>query len=90
MITHFETTVVLLSAVIGMLATLIASVWHARGWIDRLNVTDDKLATAIENLAKTQRDLHQENQRRFESIERRLDRLPRRGRGDAAAAGPAR
>jgi hypothetical protein len=89
-ITHFEATVTLLAAVIGMLATLIGSVWKARGWIDRLNETDSKLAAAIENLAVTQRDLHSENRARFEAIERRLEPPRRRGRGDAGAGAPAR
>ena len=90
MITHFEATVTLLAAVIGMLATLIGIVWKARGWIDRLNDTDSKLAAAIENLVTTQRDLHSENRARFEAIERRLDRPPSRGRGGAEAGGPGR
>ena len=85
MITHFEATITLLGVVIGMLASLVTAVWKARGYIDRLNTTDGNLATAIENLAATQRDLHRENRERFEAIERRLE-PPRRGRAGAAPA----
>lgn len=72
MITHFETLVALLSGVLGMLVVLISAVWKARGWVDRLNTTDGNLANAITELTRTQRDLHRENQRRFERIEQRL------------------
>jgi hypothetical protein len=89
LITHFEATVTLLAAVMGMLATLIALVWRARGWVDRLNTTDARLAAAIESLDRNQQQQHQENQRRFEAIERRLQR-PFRGRGDAATEGRGR
>lgn len=89
MITHFEATLTLLAAVLGMLGTLIALVWRARGWVDRLNTTDARLAQAIESLDRNQQQQHQENQRRFEAIERQLQR-PRRGRGDAATGAPAR
>lgn len=74
MITHFEATVALLSAVIGMLATLIMFVWKGRGWIDRRAQAEDRLASAIEVLAETQERLHRENQKKFRSIERRLAR----------------
>ena len=74
MITHFEALVALLSAMLGMLVILITAVWKARGWVDRLNTTDGNLANAITELTRTQRDLHQENQRRFERIEQRLVR----------------
>jgi len=71
-ITHFEAAITLLGVVIGILGTLAAGVWKARGWIDRLNHTDSQLAKAIEDLSATQRELHRENQRRFEAIEARL------------------
>lgn len=74
MITHFETTVTLLAAVIGMLATLIAVVWKSRGYLDRLNTTDSDLAHAIQGLADVQKMQHRQNQRRFKSIERKLER----------------
>jgi uncharacterized membrane protein YccC len=77
-ITHFEATVTLLGVVIGMLGALVTSVWKARGWIDRLNQTDSGLARAIEDLSRTQRELHQANQERFLAIESRLG--PPRGR----------
>lgn len=72
MITHFEALIALLSAMLGMLVVLISAVWKARGWVDRLNTTDGNLATAITELTRTQRELHRENQRRFERIEQRL------------------
>jgi hypothetical protein len=89
MITHFEATITLLGVVIGMLTTLVTIVWKARGYIDRLNTTDGNLATAIEGLAKTQRELHQENRARFEAIERRLE-PPWRGRAGAEPGRPGR
>jgi hypothetical protein len=70
--THYETTITLLGVVIGILATLIGSVWAARGYVDRLNTTDGRLADAIEELGKTQKQQHADNQRRFAAIERRL------------------
>lgn len=73
MITHFEATITLLGVVIGMLATLVTAVWKARGYVDRLNTTDGRLADAIENLDRTQQDQHRENQERFRQIEVRLD-----------------
>jgi hypothetical protein len=75
MITHYEATVTLLGVILGMLSTLVAVVWKARGWIDRLNTTDGNLAKAIDDLAASQRELHEENKRRFAAIERRL-RMP--------------
>lgn len=72
MITHFDATITLLAAILGMLVTLITAVWKARGWVDRLNTTDGRLASAIEALTQTQRQQHAENIRRFESVERRL------------------
>jgi hypothetical protein len=70
--THYETAITLLGVVIGILATLIGSVWGARGYVDRLNTTDGRLADAIEELAKTQKQQHADNQRRFAAIERQL------------------
>ena len=72
MITHFETTITLLGVLIGWLAALVAGVWRIRGWIDRLNTTDGQLAHALEELSRTQRELHAANQDRFRAIERRL------------------
>lgn len=72
MITRFETTITLLGVIIGILVTLIGSVWGARGYVDRLNTTDGRLADAIEQLAATQKAQHKDNQRRFTEIERRL------------------
>ena len=72
MITHFETTITLLGVVIGMLSTLIAVIWKARGYVDRLNMTDGRLADAIDGLRRSQEAQHRENQRRFERIEDRL------------------
>lgn len=72
MITHFEATITLLGVVIGILATLVGSVWQARGYVDRLNTTDGRLADAIEQLSKTQKTQHADNQRRFTAIERQL------------------
>jgi hypothetical protein len=71
-ITHYEATVTLLGVILGMLTTLVAVVWRARGYVDRLNTTDGNLAKAIDDLARTQKELHTENQRRFAAIERRL------------------
>ena len=70
--THFEATTALLAAIIGMLATLITVVWKARGWVDRLNATDGRLADAIEGLARLQAEQHRENKARFAAIEGRL------------------
>jgi hypothetical protein len=78
-ITHFEATIALLSACIGMLGALIAAVWKARGWVDRLNATDGRLADAIEGLTQVQQQQHRENLARFNVIEGRLGG-PRRGR----------
>jgi hypothetical protein len=72
MITHFEATLTLLGVILGMLTTLITVVWKARGYVDRLNTTDGNLARAIEELTVSQRELHQENQRRFTAIEQRM------------------
>lgn len=89
MITRFEATASLLSIVIGMLVTLIASVWKARGWVDRLNATDGRLATAIEELTKSQQILHQANQERFAAIERQLAAASARGRPARSRGGSA-
>jgi hypothetical protein len=83
-ITHFEATMALLSAAVGMLVTLIVSVWKARGWVDRLNTTDGRLADAIETLASAQREQHAENRERFTAIERRLEGRPRARRPSSA------
>lgn len=72
MITRFETTVTLLGVILGMLSTLITVIWKARGYVDRLNTTDGRLADAIENLTRTQQEQHRENQERFARIEKRL------------------
>jgi hypothetical protein len=77
-ITHFETTITLMGVLIGWLAALVAGVWRARGWIDKLNTTDARLASAIEALTSTQQDQHRENQARFREIEGRLPPRPRR------------
>jgi hypothetical protein len=70
MLTHFETLITLLGAVIGLLAALIGTVWRARGWVDQLNATDSRLADAIEALTRTQQQQHAENQARFLALER--------------------
>ena len=69
---HFETIITLAGVIIGILSTLIAVVWRARGYVDRLNTTDSRLAQAIEDLNSTQKAQHAENRARFERIERRL------------------
>jgi hypothetical protein len=58
--------------VIGMIGTLSGVVWRARGWVDRLNSTDARLAAAIEALTNTMGQQHRENIRRFEAIERKI------------------
>ena len=73
MITQFEATTALLAAIVGILVTLVAAVWKARGWVDRLNTTDGRLADAIEALTRTQQEQHAENKARFTAIERRLN-----------------
>jgi hypothetical protein len=73
-ITHFEATITLLGVVIGILGTLAACVWRARGYVDRLNTTDARLADAIELLNRNQVNQHRENQARFTAIEQRLPR----------------
>jgi hypothetical protein len=88
MITHFEATVTLLGVVIGILATLAGTIWRARGYVDRLNTTDSRLADAIERLDRNQQEQHRENQDRFRQLESRLPPPPRRGRA-GAAPGPA-
>lgn len=70
--THFETLVALLTALVGLLGGLIAVVWRARGYVDRLNATDSELAKAISDLGRTMRMIHRENQNRFTKIERKL------------------
>jgi flagellar capping protein FliD len=77
-ITHFAATLTLLGVILGMLTTLIGVVWKSRGYIDRLNETDGRLADAITSLQKSQENQHQENQRRFERIEDRLTPVRRR------------
>jgi flagellar capping protein FliD len=76
--THFAATLTLLGVILGMLTTLIGVVWKSRGYIDRLNETDGRLADAITSLQKSQENQHQENQRRFERIEDRLTPVRRR------------
>jgi len=71
-ITHFEATLTLLGVIFGVLSTLVAVIWRARGYVDRLNATDGRLADAIDNLRISQESQHQENQWRFERIEDRL------------------
>lgn len=78
MTTHFAATLTLLGVILGMLTTLIGVVWKSRGYIDRLNETDGRLADAITSLQKSQENQHQENQRRFERIEDRLTPVRRR------------
>lgn len=90
MITHFEAVIALLSGVLGLLAALVTAVWKARGWIDRLNATDGRLATAIDALTEAQTTMHAANQERFQSIEDRLAGWPpshvRSRRGSARQA----
>jgi hypothetical protein len=74
MTSHFDAVIALLGVILGMLATLVSVVWKARGWIDRLNTTDGRLADAIDGLKVSQRDQHRENQERFRQIEIRLAR----------------
>jgi len=74
-VTKFETIITILSLLAGMLATLIATVWRARGWIDRLNATDRELSKAIRALTTSQEQMHRANQERFGRIETRLDSL---------------
>lgn len=85
--TQFEAIIALMSAILGMLIILSTAVWKARGWVDRLNTTDGRLADAIEALTRTQTDQHAENRARFEQIERRLAAVaplpPRRRRPGA-------
>jgi hypothetical protein len=71
-VTHFETLVTLLAGVAGLLGGLIAVVWRARGYVDRLNTTDSELAKAISELANASVQMHRENQARFRVIERKL------------------
>lgn len=73
MMAQFSTLITLLGVVIGLLGTLVSVVWRARGWIDRLNTTDGNLARAIEELTRTQKEMHQQNQERFRVIEQRLN-----------------
>lgn len=70
--TQIEAVVALLAGILGMLVALSTGVWKARGWIDRLNATDSRLADAIEALTKVQAEQHRENQGRFQAIEQRL------------------
>ncbi len=70
MITHFEAILSLLSIIIGLLVSLATGIWKARGWVDRLNATDQRLAEAIETLTRTQQQQHAENQQRFRELER--------------------
>lgn len=69
---HFETILTLAGVIIGILATLLGVVWKARGYVDRLNTTDSRLAQALEDLNTTTKAQHAENRARFERIERRL------------------
>ena len=69
MLTHFETLITLLGIVIGLLGALVTAIWRARGWVDKLEATDARLATAIESLT-----------RQIESNERRLAALEIRRR----------
>jgi hypothetical protein len=78
-ITHFEATLALLSVVIGMLGTLIAAIWKARGWVDQLNTTDARLADAIDALRTTMQLQHSENQRRLVALETQGNRRQRWG-----------
>lgn len=66
------TAVTLAGVIIGILSTLTAVIWKARGYVDRLNTTDSRLAQALEDLNTTTRAQHAENRARFERIERRL------------------
>jgi hypothetical protein len=71
MITRFETLLTLLSLITGLLLTLVTGIWKARGWVDRLNTTDARLADAIDALRVTMQVQHAENQRRLSALERR-------------------
>lgn len=79
--TKFEALVAILSLVIGMLGTLIGVVWKARGWIDELRSTDERLARALETLTASQLVQYKETQRRLRTVERRLDSGPRAAPG---------
>lgn len=70
MITHFSAIIGLLGVVIGLLVSLVTAIWKARGWVDRLDTTDARLATAIESLTATMQTQHAENQRRLAALER--------------------
>lgn len=71
MITRYEAILAILSLILGMLSTLTVGIWKARGWVDNLAATDQRLATAIENLTKTTQDQHADNQRRLQRLEDR-------------------
>jgi hypothetical protein len=80
MVSHFSALVGLLGVVIGLLVSLVTAIWKARGWVDRLDSTDARLATAIETLTATMKTQHAENQRRLDALERASSQLRRLGR----------
>lgn len=75
MLTRFEALIALLTFILGVLTTMTAVIWKARGWVDRLNTTDARLADSIDALRDTMQLQHAENQRRLVALERRR-RLP--------------
>lgn len=53
MLTRFEALIALLTFILGVLSTLTAVIWKARGWVDQLNTTDARLADSIDALRAT-------------------------------------
>ena len=73
--THFQALLAVLTAILGMLVGLSHAIWRFRGWVDRQNATDERIARALENLAQTQQAQHAESRRRLENLERRRPAL---------------
>lgn len=72
MLTRFETLASLLAALIAVASTLVVGVWKLKGWVDRLNQTDEYLVSSVQELTAVTKRQHKENVARIRAVERRL------------------
>jgi hypothetical protein len=59
-----------------VVSAVIGAAWKIKGWVDNVAATDQRLAQYILKLDETLKQSHAENQRRFRSIEKKLDTRP--------------
>lgn len=72
--TKFEALISLIGGIAGLLILLITATWRLKGYLDRLNATDARLVTAVDNLQRQLGLMYRENQMRFRALENKRNR----------------